>query len=85
MRWNSRTFRGILHFFKNIIAHKNSFQVFNRFNIYFSTIFIFFYIFLITIKGLQNVKNIQYKFKNIQYKFKNIQEYSNEIIKFNIQ
>ena len=25
----------ILHFFKKIIAHKNSFQVFNRLNIYF--------------------------------------------------
>ena len=25
----------MLHFFKNVIVHKNSFQVFNRFNIHF--------------------------------------------------
>ena len=33
----------ILHFFKNIITHKNSFQVFNHFkDIYFSIIFLYF-------------------------------------------
>ena len=39
---HSRTICGrILHLFKNIIAHKNSLQVFNRFNIYFSIVFQF--------------------------------------------
>ena len=52
--------RRILYFFKKIIAHKNSLQVFNRFNdIDFSIIFQSFFMFLITITGLKNFKNIQ--------------------------
>ena len=58
----------ILYFFKNIIAHKNSLQDFNCFNIYFSVLFVF--------------NNNKRTFKNIQYKFTNIQGYSNEIVKF---
>ena len=59
----------ILYFFKNIIAHKNSLQIFTRFNdIYFSIIFQLFFLFLITITGYKHFKNIQehsVKFKNI--------------------
>ena len=47
----------ILHFFRNTIAHKNSLQVSNRFNdIYFSIIFQFIFIFLITITGFKNIQ-----------------------------
>ena len=53
--------RRILYFLKNIIAHKNSLQVFNRFNdIYFSIIFQFLFNFCNNnITGFKNVKNIQ--------------------------
>ena len=78
---HSRTFKGgrILYFLKNIIAHKNSLQVFNRFNnIYFSIIFQFNLIFLIT-TGFRNIQEhsvqIQEHSRVLKWNHK-IQEYS---------